>query len=198
MTAPDDVERRGGVPAEVRAAADGVTVLGYAAVFGERADIAGLFVETIAPGAFVRAIARDDVPLLIELSGLPLARSTAGRGTLRLAEDARGLHIEAALDPLDPDVQRIVPKMRRGDLNKMSFGFRARRSVWDDRQVPPVRTIHEVELLDVSIVTMPAYDGTDIGLRSLAAHRAVAGPDSIAAHRARMRMRLRLAAACSR
>lgn len=198
MPTPTDHERRGGVPAEVRAAADGVTVSGYAAVFGERADIAGLFVETIAPGAFSRAIARDDVPLLIEHGGLPLARSTAGRGTLKLSEDARGLHIEAVLDPADPDVQRIVPKMQRGDLSKMSFGFRATRAMWDDMQDPPVRTIHEVVLLDVSIVTMPAYDGTDIGLRSLAAHRAAAGLAPAAANRARMRMRLQLAAASGR
>lgn len=194
MPAPTEYERRCGVPAEVRAAADGVTVIGYAAVFGERADIAGMFIETIAPGAFARAIARDDVPLLIEHCGLPLARSTAGRGTLNLSEDARGLRIEAVLDPADPDVQRIVPKMQRGDLGSMSFGFRATRSMWDDMQDPPVRTLHEVELLDVSIVTTPAYDGTEIGLRSLAAHRAAIDPAPAAACRARMRMRLQLAA----
>ena len=161
-------EIRGGIPAEVRADDDGVRVAGYAAVFDDEADIMGLFRERIAPGAFKRAIGRDDVVFLVNHDGLPLARTRSG--TLSLKEDERGLYMETELDADDPDVRAIVGKMKRGDLDKMSFAFRADKQEWDDTQDPPVRTIREASLFDVSVVTSPAYEGTEIGLRSLESH----------------------------
>jgi HK97 family phage prohead protease len=186
-------ERRGGIPAEIRADSDGVRVSGYAAVFDQVADIGGFFREKIAPGAFRRAVGRDDVVFLINHDGLPLARTRSG--TLTLVEDERGLRMETVLDPNDPDVQSIVPKMKRGDLDKMSFAFRATVQQWDDSQDPPLRTILEAELYDVSIVTTPAYDGTDIGMRSLDQHREQSRRSKnfhAASRRARMRMHLAL------
>jgi phage head maturation protease len=61
--------------------------------------------------------------------------------------------------------------MKRGDLSKMSFAFRATKQSWDDTTEPPTRTIEEVVLRDVSVVNAPAYAGTDIALRSLDAAR---------------------------
>jgi len=46
------------------------------------------------------------------------------------------------------------------------------RQEWDDSGDIPKRMIKDVELYDVSIVTTPAYAGTEIGLRALEAHRA--------------------------
>ena len=77
--------------------------------------------------------------------------------------------METELDASDPDVQSIVPKMKRGDLDKMSFAFIPTRQEWDESGDMPRRTIQEAQLFDVSIVTTPAYDGTEIGLRSLEA-----------------------------
>jgi HK97 family phage prohead protease len=163
-------EIRGGVPAEIRAEDDVIKVSGYAAVFNEITDIGGMFREQIAPGAFKDAIGRDDVVFLINHEGLPLARTRSG--TLTIREDERGLYMETALDPDDPDVKSIVGKMKRGDLDKMSFVFWPEKQEWDDTQEPPLRTITQASLYDVSIVTTPAYDGTEIGLRSLESHRA--------------------------
>lgn len=169
------IEHRGHTqPVEVRAEDDGtVRVVGYAAVFNQEANIGDFFREKIERGAFDRVIGNDDTPFLIGHSGLPLARTTSG--TLTLSIDERGLKIESTLDANDPDVKRIVPKMKRGDLNKMSFAFRAGHFEWDDTQVPPLRIIKEIErLYDVSIVTEPAYSGTEIALRSLERHRKAA------------------------
>jgi uncharacterized protein len=160
-----ELEKRGGIQAEIRADGSNVQVVGYASVFNQPAEIAGLFEETIVPGAFASAISRDDVPFLIEHSGLPLARTRSR--TLKLSEDDHGLHIEASLDGDDPDVRRIVPKMKRGDLDKMSFSFRATKDEWDYDAEPPKRRVIEVELYDVSIVTVPAFEGTSIAMRSL-------------------------------
>ena len=54
---------------------------------------------------------------------------------------------------------------------KMFFTFVPTRQSWDDEQEMLGRTIQEAERHDVSIVTTPAYSGTEIGLRSLEHHR---------------------------
>jgi hypothetical protein len=181
-------EIRRGVPVEIREDETGeIKVSGYAAVFGEETNIGGMFTEMIERGAFKAAIKRDDVVFLINHEGLPLARTRSG--TLTLKEDQRGLYMEAMLDQSDPDVRSIVPKMKRGDLDKMSFAFRPVRQKWDDRANPPRRTIQEAQLFDVSIVTTPAYDGTEIALRSLQEHRE-AKAKSQAARRMRMKATL--------
>ena len=163
------LEKRGGIPAEIRSDADGLKVEGYAAVFGEETDIGGMFREVIERGAFADAIGRDDVVFLINHDGLPLARTRSG--TLKLTEDDHGLKIETTLDPDDPDVKSIAGKMKRGDLDKMSFAFFPEIQEWDEEGDTPLRTIKKASLHDVSIVTSPAYEGTEIALRSLAASR---------------------------
>lgn len=181
-------EIRRGVPVEIREDETGeIKVAGYAAVFGEETNIGGMFTESIQRGAFKDAIKRDDVVFLINHEGLPLARTRSG--TLKLAEDERGLYMEAMLDQSDPDVRSIVPKMKRGDLDKMSFAFRPVRQMWDDSTPIPRRVIQEAQLFDVSIVTTPAYDGTEIGLRSLQQFREQAAKTQ-AARRLRMKARM--------
>lgn len=178
-----------GEPVDVRQDDGGaIRVAGYAAVFDQEVNIAGMFTEVIARGAFQSALSRgDDVVFLINHEGLPLARTRSG--TLKLSEDERGLYIESELDPDDPDVRSIVPKMKRGDLDKMSFAFVATRQEWDDTGDIPKRTIQDLRLHDVAIVTTPAYDGTEIGLRSLRDFRAEQ-EKSQAARRLRMKGRL--------
>jgi HK97 family phage prohead protease len=162
---------------EVRADGDSVTVEGYAAVFDQETNVGGMFVEVIKRGAFSDAVGRDDVVFLINHEGLPLARTRAG--TLDLTEDSHGLKVRTSLDTSDPDVARIVPKMRRGDLDKMSFAFRADPGGqdWDDSGDIPKRTIRKASLFDVSIVTDPQYSGTEIGLRALKDHLAAKQED---------------------
>lgn len=176
-------------PFELRAHEGGaIRVAGYAAVFNEEADIGGQFTEVIERGAFTNAIERgDDVVFLVNHDGLPLARTRSG--TLRLSEDERGLYMETELDPNDPDVRAIVPKMKRGDLDKMSFAFSAEPNghEWDQSGDKPKRIIRDVWLHDVAIVNSPAYDGTEIGLRSLEQHRAKPHDG-----RAKLRMSMRL------
>lgn len=165
----DNKEIRTGIPVEIRADDTEIRVSGYAAVFDSETIIGGQFSETIARGAFTDAIGRDDVVFLINHDGLPLARTKSG--TLTLTEDDHGLRMETVLDPTDPDVQSIIPKMKRGDLDKMSFAFYPEVQEWDDSGDMPKRTIQRAGLDDVSIVTRPAYDTTEIGLRSLNGHR---------------------------
>ncbi len=167
-------------------------LVGYAAKFGVRSENLGGFVEMIAPEAFNRALREGhDVRLLVNHEGLPLARSTAG--TLKLSVDSVGLRVEADLDPANPDVQRLTSALSRGDADQMSFGFRTLGDAWDLEAAPPERTLTDVELLDVSAVTYPAYPQTEVALRSLAeaqAGAAVPGPEDLPAENIRLRRRL--------
>ena len=155
---------------EVREAGDGqpVTFAGYASVFNhdyEVYDAFGAFTERLAPGAFTRTLNEDpDVMLLVNHQGLPLARTKSG--TLRLIQDNIGLRVEAQLDPSDPDVQAVLPKMRRGDVDEMSFAFRVNQQEWSEDYSD--RTITEVNLArgDVSIVSYGANPATVAALRA--------------------------------
>lgn len=189
----DQKEIRLAAPLEFRGADDEgkVKVSGYAAVFNQRTSQAGYYDEVIAPGAF-DGVLGDDVVFLINHDGLPLARTSSG--TLSLSVDGRGLMMAAELDGTDPDVARIVPKMKRGDLTKMSFGFVVDAHILDESGEVPLRTITKMRhLIDVSIVTSPAYSGTEIGLRSLDAIRAEIAPAPMPAEAVAAAMRMRLA-----
>ena len=151
---------------EIREAEPGgpIELSGHAATFGEPYPV-GSFTETIAPGAFKRTLKENpDVSLLVNHTGTPLARTTSG--TMTLSEDARGLHVHAELEPSDPDVQALVPKVRRGDLSEMSFAFRANKQSWSDDKTE--RTLHEVVIHrgDVSLVTTAANPSATASLRA--------------------------------
>jgi hypothetical protein len=55
----------------------------------------------------------------------------------------------------------------RGDINQMSFGFRTISDSWHKEEGADIRTLEEVELIDVSPVTFPAYPDTSVALRSM-------------------------------
>ena len=152
---------------EFREETDGPVVVGHAATFNQPYQV-GFFTEQIHRDAFKRTLAGSpDVRLLVDHGGQPLARTKSG--TLTLGTDDTGLTVRAALDPTDPDVQRLVPKMRRGDMDQMSFAFRVPTGgdVWDHSGDSPMRTIREANLSggDVSIVTYPANENASVALR---------------------------------
>lgn len=167
MTTKPEAEKRSIIlPVERRASDDGKsTVGGYAAVFGEVTSIGGYFDEVLARGAFTKTLQTADVLAYFDHDrGRILGRSTSG--TLRLTEDAKGLAVEIDL-PDTSDGRDVRTLIERGDIRGMSFGFRVTREEWDETGATPKRTIHEVELREVSIVSEPAYDGTSIAMRSL-------------------------------
>jgi phage head maturation protease len=63
---------------------------------------------------------------------------------------------------------------------------------WDDTQDPPLRSIIEAELFDVSVVTYPAYADTEVGLRSLEAARTERKQHNAQAASRRIRMKMHL------
>lgn len=150
-------ERRA-LAAELRA--KGRKLEGYAAVFDKEAALPG-FTEVLKPGAFSATLAeRSDVLALVDHdSSRVLARTKSG--TLRLAEDSRGLAFD--LDVPDTSAGKdVLALAERGDLGGMSFGFTATDENWTGDR----REIRAAKLYEISVVSAwPAYDGTIVQAR---------------------------------
>ncbi len=153
---------------ELRATGGAKEMVGYASVFNTETVIAGLWREMVAPGAYSKTIAEQDIRALWNHdANIVLGRNKAG--TLKLSEDGKGLH--SVIMPPDNEWGRpVMDAVKRGDVTGMSISFRPIRQewYWPDRssQELPKRTILEARLFDVSPVTYPAFEATEISARS--------------------------------
>lgn len=140
-------------------------VEGYAAVFYDPDTPGTEFkywedaVERIMPGAFDKALKRDNVVALLNHNPDNILGRTSA-GTLRLKVDKRGLHY--SVPPADTQLWRDVYELQqRGDLLGSSFGFVIKDEHVEKRDGVVVREIRDVELIDVGPVTFPAYEATE-------------------------------------
>lgn len=148
---------------KTRAEEDGGRIVtGYAAVFNSPTLLWDDLEETIAPGAFAAAIENSDVRCLFDHDWSKVLGRTKS-GTLKLEEDARGLKFEVEL-PRTTTGDDLMESMARGDINQCSFGFWPTKETWDYTITPVQRTVEEVELYEVSIVSLPAYEDTEASL----------------------------------
>lgn len=140
---------------------------GYAALFNSRSVDLGGFIEVIRPGAFTRTL--KDNPEVLALAhhdtSRPLARRSAG--TLAVSEDDKGLRVEITLNDSSA-AQDVLADVRSRNIEGMSFGFSAVKDAVT-RKVGelPLRELIDVDLFEVSPVTMPAYPETSVAARSL-------------------------------
>ena len=121
--------------------------------------------ESIAPGAFTNTLADDIRALVNHDSTLVLGRTTAH--TLELRQDEHGLWGSISVNPKDADAVNLYERVKRGDVSQCSFGFdivKQESEVRDDGHVH--WTIREVKLYEVSCVTFPAYEETNVSARS--------------------------------
>jgi len=153
---------------EIRASGqgDGLTFSGHAAVFNTLSESLGCFRERIAAGAFGKSLQMDDIRALLNHDpNHVLGRNRSN--TLDLREDDHGLWFEVRA----PDVEWVRAlrvSVERGDINQCSFGFECLRDEWRTVDGQEERTLLEVRLFDISLVTYPAYTATDAQVRSAA------------------------------
>ena len=142
---------------------------GYAIVFEQETLIGDEergFKEVISRTALTETLMRD-VPLKYNHMDSFLILARTKNKSLVLEVDNVGLKVRAEL--LDTHSNEDVYKMvRAGLLDKMSFAFTVAKQSWDRSGKVPVRRIESIDrLYDVSVVDVPAYDGTSIYSRSL-------------------------------
>ncbi len=130
----------------------------------------GGFREQIAPGACSKSLREADIVALWNHSSEhPLGRTSAGN--LELKNTARG--VEPTLRPIPTTYANDLALLVKGHVVRgWSFGFEVVKDDWLDDDGKPSnewvgtqRTIREMKLIEVSPVTFPAYDMTEISAR---------------------------------
>lgn len=172
----DTTERRAFIECRVDAI-DSRRLRGYAIVFNARSQNLGGFQEIIAPEAIDRTFSEAiDVRALVNHdSAKVIGRLRAG--TLDMQKDARGLRVTIEPDPDISYAKDIMGAVKRGDVSGMSFAFRTIEDDWNyEDETNPIRTVLDMRVSEVSIVTFPAYTQTDVqmaqrSLQAFEAHR---------------------------
>jgi len=152
---------------EVRSEEGKPTILrGYAAVFEKLSVPLFGFREKIRKGAFAKSLEKNNIKALWNHnSDFPLG-STKG-GTLKLEEDDKGLRFELEL-PDNSWGRDAEIAVRRKDVDGVSFGFNVNKDEWDrSNEKGPIRTLVDVNLIEISPTPFPAYPATSVNARSV-------------------------------
>lgn len=146
-------------------------IIGTPIVFESKTDL-GFFYEKIDRHALDNADL-SDVRFLInhDMDSIPLARYCAGsaENTMQLKIEPDGLKISVELDTENnSEAKSLYSAVKRGDITGMSFAFYIDGERWDDMDTDkPTRTITSISrVFEVSAVTFPAYQATDIKARN--------------------------------
>ncbi|WP_407894668.1 HK97 family phage prohead protease [Lacticaseibacillus sp. N501-2] len=138
---------------------------GYFIRFNEETELWPGYFEQIAPESIDDSINSQDIRALFDHdTAKVLGRTT--NNTLELRKDEQGVYGKVLVNEDDPEALSIYAKVKRGDVSSASFGF----YIDDDEMNQPGDgtyhdTIRSLTLLEVSVVTFPAYPTTEIDAR---------------------------------
>lgn len=146
------------------------TLTGRPIVYNSKTDL-GYFDEIIESGALDKADLKD-VRFLVnhDTSKIPLARATEGNkeSTMRFNVDKNGMEISVELDVENNlEARALYSAVQRGDITGMSFMFTIDGEEWENLESDhPTRHIRAIgQVFEVSAVTFPAYESTEISAR---------------------------------
>ncbi len=152
---------------------ENMVVRGYASTFNDPYTLLEgdkyKLVEVVDPDAFAETD-MSDVIMQYDHQGRVFARMS--NNTLSVTTDDHGLLIEANLGGTELGRQ-LYEEIKGGYTNKMSFGFTVKaddrqKTEGEDGKLVFTRTIKSVrKLYDVSAVSLPANDATEISVRNL-------------------------------
>lgn len=148
---------------------DGMGIIeGHPVVIGQRTDLFW-FDEIIEPGALDNTDMKDVRLCLNHDTSVVYARSrnNSPDSTMTLWTEADGLHFRAYVDLENPLSKAYYSMIDRRDIDKMSFMFSVKTDQWEDLESDhPLRRILEIgSIVEISAVTFPAYESTDIQAR---------------------------------
>ena len=146
-------------------------ITGRPIVYNSRTDL-GWFDEIIEAGALDKANLKD-VRFLVnhDTSMIPLARSRNNNknSTMQMEVDKDGMGIRVNLDTENnTEAKNLYSAIKRGDISGMSFMFTIDDEEWENLESDhPTRHIRKIgTVLEVSAVTFPAYEATEISARA--------------------------------
>jgi len=150
---------------------NGDHIVGRPIVYNSKTDL-GYFDEIIEAGALDKANLKD-VRFLVNHNTdmIPLARSRNNNenSTMQLEVDKDGMSIRVNLDTENnTEARNLYSAIKRGDITGMSFMFTIDREEWDELESEhPTRRIKAIgQVFEVSAVTFPAYESTEISARN--------------------------------
>lgn len=148
----------------------GSIITGRPIVYEKKTDL-GYFDEIIHRGALDKADLTD-VRFLVnhDISKIPLARSRKNteNSTMQLTVDKEGMKIRVTLDTENnTEARNLYSAVKRGDISGMSFMFGIDAEEWENLDSEhPTRHINTIStVVEVSAVTFPAYEATEIDAR---------------------------------
>lgn len=142
-----------------------MVIEGYAALFNTLSEDLGGFREVIAPNAFDNVDIEDTKGLIDHNFGQIIGRTKAE--TLELDVDKKGLHFKCRL-PNTSYARDIYESIKVGNVNNCSFRYTLPKGdqtakTWTRENGEYVQTINKIdELIEISIVTVPAYKDTTV------------------------------------
>jgi HK97 family phage prohead protease len=141
-------------------------VSGTAIPFGELSLDLGGFVEQFQESAVDRTLRTVDVRALASHDDARLLGRVTAR-TLTISKDRRGLQFEI-LVPNTSDGRDVYELVKRRDLTGASFAFKVHKDGehWDFTRDPPLRTVTDTTIREISLVAWPAYPQTTAHVRS--------------------------------
>ena len=153
---------------------NGDHIVGRPIVYDSKTNL-GYFDEIIERGALDKADLKD-VRFLVnhDTTKLPLARSrnNNSNSTMQMQVDDEGMTIRVNLDTENnTEAKNLYSAIKRGDVTGMSFMFSIDSEEWEGLETEhPTRHIKEIgRVLEVSAVTFPAYEATEIAARDIEA-----------------------------
>lgn len=149
---------------------NGDHIVGRPIVYNSKTDL-GYFDEIIEAGALEKANLKD-VRFLVNHNTdmIPLARSRNNNenSTMQLEVDKDGMGIRVNLDTENnSEARNLYSAIKRGDITGMSFMFTIDDEEWENLESDhPTRHIRKIgQVFEVSAVTFPAYEATEISAR---------------------------------
>lgn len=153
--------------------ADNRVIEGYALRFNSLSHDLGGFKEIISPTALQDTDLSDVRCFVDHDSSRVLGRTKSD--TLELRVDDVGLYFRCQL-PDTTYANDLYESIRRGDVNECSFGFKVGEDSqsWGQDDGIYIRNLNKIDqLLEISIVSIPAYAGTDAAVAQRSLKRAI-------------------------
>lgn len=138
---------------------------GYFIKFNEETEIYQGEWEEIAPTAVLRSLKSEIKALSDHDSSKVLGRT--GNNTLKIKVDNIGLYGSIEINENDSEALNLYERVKRDDINQCSFGFIPIEEEVINRNDGTIKIIvTDMEILELSVVTFPAYANTTVKARN--------------------------------
>lgn len=147
----------------IRSDSEEKIIEGYFAVFNQETELFEGYFEKVNASAFKDLVGKDVRALMNHDSNFVLGRTK--NNTLELSVDNYGLFGRIKINEYDTEALNLYERVKRGDVNQCSFGFFINKDSTEWRGSNLHVELLDLDLIEVSVVTFPAYETTSVSAR---------------------------------